>query len=390
MTKQKRIALIALALLLIIGLGVFFSLPRIFDERMNGVAAAAPYEAGAEARALHERLFIADLHADTMLWPRDLCSRHDRGHIDLPRLDEGNVALQVFATVTKTPRGMNFDRNAGDTDNITMLAMAQRWPPRTWTSLLQRALYQSEKLHAQEASANGGLKIVRTRADLTAFLEAGRAPSSRRVAALLALEGLHPLEGRLENIDALFDAGFRMAGITHFFDNELGGSAHGLEKGGLTPFGREVVRRMEDKRMIVDLAHASPRVIDDVLAIARRPVVVSHTGVQATCPGPRNLSDAHIKAIARNGGVIGVGYFAGAVCEPTALGIVKAMRHVMNVVGVQHVALGSDFDGAVTTAFDTTGVIQITEALLEAGFSEADIAAIMGGNVRRLLLAQLP
>jgi microsomal dipeptidase-like Zn-dependent dipeptidase len=302
---------------------------------------------------------------------------------------QGNVSLQVFATVTKTPRGMNFDRNSGDTDNITLLAIAQRWPPRTWTSLLHRALYQSEKLHAEEAAADGVLKIVRTRAELAAFVDA--APTAgHRVAALLALEGLHPLEGRIEHVDVLFDAGFRMAGITHFFDNELGGSAHGVDKGGLTAFGRDVVRRMEDKRMIVDLAHASPRVIDDVLAMARRPVVVSHTGVQATCPGPRNLSDAHIRAIANNGGVIGVGYFAGAVCKTNAAGIVKAMRHVANLVGVEHVALGSDFDGAVTTAFDTTGVVQITDALLNAGFSEADIAPIMGGNVRRFLLAQLP
>lgn len=388
MRRPQRTALLALVVLIVFGLGVFFSLPRIFDARMNGVLQSPPYEPGAAARAVHERLFIADLHGDTLLWPRDLQTRHSRGHIDLPRLAEGNVSLQVFAAVTKTPRGLNFDRNTGDTDNITLLAMAQRWPPRTWTSLLQRALYQSEKLHAEQVESDGALTIVRSRAELTAFL--AQSNTERRAAALLALEGLHPLEGKVENVDVLFDAGFRMGGLTHFFDNELGGSAHGVSKGGLTEFGREVVRRMEQKRMLVDLAHASPRVIDDVLTIAQRPVVVSHTGVQATCAGPRNLSDAHIEAIARNGGVIGIGYFQGAVCELTAVGIVNAMRHVAQLVGVQHVALGSDFDGAVETPFDTTGVAQITEELLKGGFSEADIAAIMGGNVQRFLLAQLP
>src|SRR5690606_9614838 len=101
-----------------------------------------------------------------------------------------------------------------------------------------------------------------------------------------------PLEGRLENIDRMYDAGFRIMGLTHFFDNEVGGSAHGLEKGGLTPFGRRVIGRLEEKKMLVDLAHASRALIDDVLNMAERPVLVSHTGVEGTCPGPRNLTDA--------------------------------------------------------------------------------------------------
>lgn len=383
----------ALALLLALGLAIFLSLPRYLDGRMNGVAARPPFTVSPEAQALHDRLWIADLHGDTLMWGRDLISEHDHGHIDLPRLKRGHVSLQVFATVTKTPRGLNFERNAGDTDNITPLVIAQRWPVRTWNSLLERALYQSEKLHAQAAASKGELRILRTRADLEAFLKTepvSPTPGRGHTAALLATEGLHPLEGRIENLDKLYDAGFRMAGLTHFFDNELGGSAHGIEKGGLTPFGREVVRRLEDKKMLVDLAHASPQVVDDVLAMARRPVVVSHTGVQATCPGPRNLSDAHIRGIAATGGVIGVGYFQGAVCALDTAAIVRAMKHVAQLVGVQHVALGSDFDGATTTAFDTAGVPNITQGLLQAGFSEADVAAIMGGNVKRLVAATLP
>jgi microsomal dipeptidase-like Zn-dependent dipeptidase len=299
------------------------------------------------------------------------------------------VALQVFSTVTKTPKNMNFDRNPSDTDNITMLVMAQRWPQRTWGSLLERALYQSEKLHTAAAASEGQLRIVRTQADLAAVLQAQN-PTRGLLAAVLATEGLHPLEGKLENVDKLYDAGFRITGLTHFFDNELGGSAHGWDKGGLTPLGRQVVKRLEDKRMLVDLAHASPRVIDDVLAMATRPVVVSHTGVQGTCPGPRNLSDAHLKGIAAKGGVIGIAYFHGAVCDLTVAGIVRAIRHAVGLVGVKHVALGSDFDGAIRVAFDTTGLVLITQGLLEAGFSEADITDLMGGNIRRVLLENLP
>lgn len=300
--RKFSIAIVALALT---GLAVFLSLPTIVDRRMNTVELAPPYSASERARALHDRLFIADLHDDALLWSRDLLQRHDYGHSDLPRLQAGRVGLQVFSTVTKTPKGLNFERNAGDTDNITLLAMAQRWPRRTWDSLLERALYQSEKLHAAAANSDHRLRIVRTQADLIDVFRT-QTPTNGLLAAVLATEGLHPLEGKLENIDRLYDAGFRMTGLTHFFDNDIGGSAHGLEKGGLTAFGRQVIQRLEQKHMLVDLAHASPKLIDDVLALAQQPVLVSHTGVQGTCRGPRNLSDAHIKTIAANGGVIGI------------------------------------------------------------------------------------
>lgn len=386
--KHKKLLIAALVLVLA-GLAVLFSLPTIVDKRMNTLALAPPYTASEQAGNLHRKLFVADLHDDALLWSRDLLQRYDYGHTDLPRLLEGRVSLQVFSTVTKTPKGLNFERNSGDTDSITMLAMAQRWPQRTWGSLLERALYQGEKLHAAAEDSKGAMRVVRSQADL-AEVFAGPAPKGGRLAAVLATEGLHPLEGKLENVNKLYDAGFRITGLTHFFDNELGGSAHGMEKGGLTPFGKEVIRRLEEKQIIVDLAHASPKVIDDVLAMSKRPVLVSHTGVQGTCRGPRNLSDAHIKGIAATGGVIGIGYFEGAVCGLDVAYIVRAIRHTANIAGVRHVALGSDFDGAIKASFDTTGLVLLTQGLLEAGFSEEDVAGIMGGNVLRLLQAQLP
>lgn len=385
-----RAVLVVIAALAVAALAVFFFVvPGEVDRRLNVVVSKPPYKASERAHALHRQLFIADLHDDALLWSRDLLRRYGHGHADLPRLQEGRVALQVFATVTKSPRGLNFDRNPSDSDTITTLAMAQRWPPRTWGSLLERALYQGEKLHAAAERSAGRMKVVRTRGELQALVQAGGLGGGR-LAAVLATEGLHPLEGRLENVDRLYDAGFRIAGLTHFFDNELGGSAHGIHKGGLTPFGKEVVRRLEQKRILVDLAHASPRVIDDVLAQATRPVVVSHTGVQGTCPGRRNLSAQHVRRIAATGGVIGIGYFPGAVCGNDAGAIVRAIRYTVNLVGVQHVALGSDFDGATRVPFDATGLPLLVQELLDSGFSEKDIAAIMGGNILRLLLAHMP
>ncbi|MGL4317174.1 MAG: dipeptidase [Pseudomonas sp.] len=384
-----RKLLLALLALVVIGLGIFLSLPTLLDRKMNSVASPAPYPASEPAEKLHRSLFVADLHDDALLWQRNLLERHDYGHTDLPRLLEGHVGLQVFATVTKTPRGLNYQSNPADSDNITLLVMAQRWPRATWSSLLERALYQGQKLQQAADDSQGRLVLVRNRGDLQSFIAAWQ-KDPQRLAAILATEGLHPLEGKLENVDRLYDAGFRITGLTHFFDNEVGGSAHGLEKGGISPFGREVVARLEQKGMLIDLAHASKPLIDDVLAIARRPVLVSHTGVAGTCPGPRNLTDEHLQRIAATGGLIGIGYWDGAVCDTSVGAIVRAIRYTVDKVGVEHVALGSDFDGTIHAPFDTSGLAQLTEGLQRAGFKQGEIAAVMGGNVQRLLLASLP
>ena len=383
---RKRLLITGSSLLLALG---FFALPSFLDYRMNSTANHGPYQASAAAQALHRQLWIADLHDDALLWQRDPLQRHSYGHADLPRLLEGNVGLQVFAAVTKTPRGLNYTSNAADSDNITPLVIAQRWPRATWNSLLQRALYQSQRLQQAERDSQGLLQIVRSREELRQTL-ARRNPEQPTLAAILATEGLHPLEGQLENVDVLFDAGYRIAGLTHFFDNELGGSAHGLEKGGLTPFGREVVKRLEQRQMLIDLAHASKPMIDDVLAMATRPLLVSHTGVAGTCPGPRNLSDEHLRRIAAGGGLVGIGYWDGAVCATSVDAIIKAIRYSVDLIGVEHVALGSDFDGTIHAPFDTRGLVLLTDGLLKAGFSAEHITAIMGGNVQRLLLQYLP
>ena len=204
-------------------------------------------------------------------------------------------------------------------------------------------------------------------------------------AGFLGIEGAHALEGNVANVARLYDAGFRMMSPSHFFDNEMGGSSAGAAKGGLTGRGREMVREMEARRMLVDVAHASPSTIDDVLAIAKRPLVVSHTGVKGTCESPRNLSDDHLRRIAATGGIIGVAYFEVAVCGTDASAIARAIRHAVDIAGVDHVALGSDFDGAVAVPFDTTGIALIVDALLASGMDEAAVEKIAGGNALRFL-----
>lgn len=363
--------------------------PGLVERRLNPVVVAS-VPASPAALALHARLRIVDLHADSLLWGRDLLARASRGHVDVPRLQAGGVALQAFTVVTKSPRDLNIERNeATAADDITLLAFIQRWPPRTWRSLRARALHQAERLRSTVERSGGSLTLVRSAIDLRAFL-AHRARDPRAVAALLGLEGAHALEGDPANVDLLADAGYRMIAPTHFFDTEMGGSAHGVGKGGLTPAGREMVRRMEARGVLLDLAHASPATIDDALALAQRPVVVSHTGVRGTCDNRRNLSDAQVRGVAATGGVVGIGFWDTAVCGHDADAIARAVRYAVGLVGAEHVALGSDFDGSVTVPFDAAGLAQLTAALLRAGLDEAQIRQVMGESALRVLAQALP
>jgi microsomal dipeptidase-like Zn-dependent dipeptidase len=336
------------------------------------------------AEALHAKLTVADLHADALIWGRDLLERNGRGQVDIPRLREGNVAVQVFSLPTQVPLKRSRSGTRRDQlDLMTVAAFCNAWPPATWFRRDFRARHAAKLLDRFARNSDGALTVIHTRADLD------RALATRTLGGILALEGLHSLEHDMDNVDKLFDAGYRIAGLVHQFDNELGGSSQGVDRGGLTPFGRGVVKRMEERGMIVDLAHASPALIRDVIRMAKRPVLVSHTGVRGTCDRPRNLSDEELRLIAGTGGVIGIGFWSGAVCGPDATSVAKAIRHAVTIAGIDHIALGSDFDGD-KMPFDATGLPQITEALLAEGFSEAEVGKIMGGNVVRLLSKTLP
>ena len=378
-----------LTLAAIVVIGVAWAIVPGVVERARNRVTGRSIPVSARVREIHRDLFVADLHADTALWNRDLLARGGRGHVDVPRLIEGGIALQAFTIVTSTPRSMNIESNTGETDNITLLALAERWPPRTWRDLTERALYQAGRITSAAERSGGRLTVLRSAADFAAFQK--RRETDRDTAAtFIGVEGAHALGGDLANLDRLFAAGVRMMSPSHFFDTDIGGSAHGVSRGGLTALGRDWVKTMEAKSMIIDLAHAAPATIDDVLKIATRPVFVSHTGVKGTCDNRRNLSDAQLAAISAGGGVIGIGFWDTAVCGGDARAIAKAIDHAINVAGFEHVALGSDFDGAVTAPFDATGVVQITQALLDAGLDRTKVESVMGGNVRRLLAKLLP
>jgi membrane dipeptidase len=383
---KKKILWGLLAVLVLAAVGFFGFAPGIVEGSMNKVVPVKLARPSEAAKQLHASLQIADMHADTLMWRRSLLDRSNTGQVDLPRLLEGNYALQVFSSVTKTPKHQNYDANGGDTDNITLLTIAQLQPPKTWTSLLDRSLFHARKLDRAAAGSNGKLRVIRTPAELDLLL-ADRAAGKKVVGGMLSIEGLQDLEGQIGNLDKLYGAGFRMAGMAHFFDNDVAGSMHGIHKGGLTPLGRQVIARMEQLGMVVDIAHSSHESVAEILKLAKRPVVSSHGGVQATCKVNRNLTDDEIKGVAATGGVVGIGYWDAAVCGTEPANVVRAILHVRQLVGVDHVGLGSDFDGAVTTGFDSSQLIAITQGLLDAGLSADEIRKVMGGNVLRVLRA---
>jgi len=374
-----KITGVLLAVLLIIGFIILSKVvwPRV-DADMNPVRAHKPYPISESAKALHDDLWIADLHTDSLLWRRNPAKRQTRGHVDFPRLREGGVEFQIFSAVTKSPRGQNFNGNDADApDQITLLAQAQLWPPQTWGSLYERAAYQAGRLQKLERA--GEVHIVRTRADMA---------KTDRVLGLLLTEGSHPLEGDIGNIKRLYDEGYRAMGLQHFFDNELGGSLHGRSKAGLTKFGREAVQEMNRQGIIIDVAHSSTQTVRDVLNLSDKPIFISHGGPIAHCSKTRNrnLPDDVLKQIAARGGLIGIGFFSGVICDISPNGIAAAIKDAVTLLGPDAVAL----DGTVTVTLDASELDAITDALLRAGIDKATTRKVMGENARRFFTENLP
>ncbi len=383
--------LLSLALLIVIAIAlVLIFVPERADSDLNQVVDHSPYPVSARAQALHDSLVVGDWHADTMLWSRNIGKENDFGHVDLPRMRKGNIGIQMFTTVTKSPRGLNYEENSADAwDDITTLAIVQRWPFSTWSSLTARALHQANKLHSFAEKHSEELVIVRSQADLANWQQA-RSKNPKLVAGLIGTEGSHALDGKLENVDVLFEAGFRMMSLQHFFDNKLGASLHGKSQAGLTDFGRQVIERIRQKSIILDVSHSSEQVVREVLAMNSGPVVVSHTGFNGHCETQRNISDELMQGIAAQGGLIAVGFWGDVICGTDVDALADSIIYGISLVGADFLSLGSDFDGTVATIFDTSELAAITHVLLEKGVSQVDVTKIMGGNMLTFLQTNLP
>jgi membrane dipeptidase len=326
----------------------------------------------AEARSLHDAHPAIDLHADTLMWSRwigyDLHARHEpplwrsalAGHVDIPRMREGGMGAQFFGLVS--------------------LPVSKRM-----RGLARTIHEQIDTLEENIARQPGAIRLVRKAHELEEARAAGA------VGALLGIEGAHALEGDLDKLDAFARRGVRYLGVLHFSSNEAGFPAYGRgrrDNEGLTRWGARLVERCESLGVIVDLAHINRRGFLDVCAMATKPPIVSHTGVLGAFEHWRNIDDAQLRAVADRGGCIGVIFCPRYLGADGLEAVVAHMKHIIDVVGEDAPALGSDWDGFIVPTrglADPRGLPLLTDALLRAGISDRVVGKILRGNVMRVL-----
>ncbi|MBZ0251829.1 MAG: dipeptidase [Candidatus Methylomirabilis sp.] len=340
----------------------------------SGSSGGAPSPLPSDPKSVHDRLTVLDLHVDTMLLVRFLGYPFEKrnaapsgfepwkGHADLPRLREGGADAVFFPIVTD-----GFCEGA---------------------ACLEDGLAFARLTREEIAKLPGDMEQARTPADVERIVAGGR------IAAVLAMEGLHPLGDDPESLRDYYDLGLRYAGLAHFNRNPYAQAAQARgdpEPDGLSEKGFEAVRLMNELGIIVDVAHGHPDSIRDAVAASRAPVLCSHTGVQGVYDVARNLDDATIRAIADGGGVVSI-MTATLWIGPNSLvnsldDVLDHVDYVVDLVGIDHVAFGSDFDGFVWVPpdlKDATGYPEITRRLLERGYSEEDLRKFWSGNVLRL------
>ena len=316
-----------------------------------------------DAKRLHADSIVFDGHCDTIQQillggKRRLGERSSEGHLDLPRMRDGGVTAQIFAVFIPTG-------HLPQATHLSLRMIAQMY---------------------EEIDANGEATIL---AKSAADVE--RAKASDQVAAILGLEGAEPLKGDLGLLRAHYELGVRNIGVTWSRRNEAGdGVLETRTGGGLSSFGVQLVEACNDLGIMVDIAHLSERGVRDVLELTQAPLIASHANAYALCPVDRNLSDSILEAVAARGGVVGVTFVSGFIhLEPASAslgGLLDHVDHIVGVAGINHVGLGSDFDGCAPPADlrDVTCMPRVTEGLLERGYNDDEVRKILGGNFLRV------
>jgi microsomal dipeptidase-like Zn-dependent dipeptidase len=355
---KKRLA--TLFLLVLVGIAVFAPWR---PSRPNEPAAVEP---GGEALRIHRDSIVIDLHVDALIWPRDLNREGDYGHLDFPRMRRGGIDAAAFTIPTR------FFRLAG------LKAMRDGQPPRTWFSPWERYRHQVEAMRRFITSASGTVRIA------TSPDEIRRNHREGILSVLHGIEGAHALEGDLSRVSRVATDGVVFIGIVHLWRNDFGAGSFG-PGGGLTDLGRALIEKMNEVGLLVDLAHAGPKTFDEALERTRLPPIVSHTGARTINDTWRNLSDDQIRAVAKRKGVIGVMVVPPALDQPDLNEAFRHLAHIVDIGGEECAAIGSDFDGYWKAPIDATGLPQLTELMVRAGWSEGRIKRILGENVLRVL-----
>lgn len=335
-----------------------------------------------EIMKLHRDAFVVDAHCDTLLstmrdsyirleWDskrREIRERSEEGHVDYPRLKEGGVNCQIFAAFIEPP---------------------------FYSTSVKRALQMIEVFY-REIENIAGINHVTSYEEIKSSHEKGR------LSALLFFEGGEAIDGGyigkkpdLRVLHAMYRLGVRGITLTWNYRNKIADGIHEGEEGcGLTKFGRAVVKEMNELGMIIDVSHLSPASFWSVLEESDAPVIASHSDCKSISSVPRNLTDQQISALADKDGVIGINFSPTFLNKskveeesPSVEDVVDHIDHIVKVAGVEHVGLGSDFDGIRNTPKgleDVSKLPNITQTLLARGYSETEIKNILGGNFVRV------
>ncbi len=307
-------------------------------------------------------MIIFDAHCDTITKIMELNSNlyTNNCHIDLVRLKKSGSFVQTFAAFI---------------DPIYSQAYA-----------MKRAMQIIDRFYKE---------LETYKADITLccnYIDIEKAVSDGKIAAMLSIEGGEALQGDLGALRNFYRLGVRSICLTWNYRNEIADGVKDEESGGgLTPFGRNLIKEMNNLGMLVDLSHISEKGFWDVIETTTKPIIVSHSNARVICSHPRNLYDDQIKAVAKNGGVIGVNFypdFLNNAGKASMADIIKHIEHIISVAGPDHIGLGADFDGIEKTPDGINGVESVSAVLEEMGklnYSEEIIEKFAGGNFLRLV-----
>jgi membrane dipeptidase len=314
-----------------------------------------------------------------------------KGHLDLPRMAEGGMRGGIFAVFTPSRGGRR--RPLPRSDGVVEFELAS---PVSQRRAVAEASAAAGRLMALER--DGHVRVARAIADVDAAMSDDGPP-----VAVLHLEGAEAIDGSLEALELWYAAGLRSLGPVWSRPNGFG---HGVQfvspsspdiGAGLTNRGRALVRRCAELGILVDLSHLNEAGFWDVARLDAGPLVASHSAAHELCPASRNLTDPQLDAIGSSGGLVGV-VFASAFLRPdfaedpdTPLDLIaEHARYIADRIGAEHVALGSDFDGAVLALRDASRIPQLLDALAAQGFSASELAGIAWRNWRRVLAQWWP
>ena len=321
-----------------------------------------------KAKEIHKKSLIIDSHCDTpMKFTKgfNFGERHNDVKVDLPKMQEGlEDAIFMVAYLHQEER-----------DDASLQAATQK---------AVDILYQiSEQVKLNEKQVG----ISYHPDDLVALKNTGKK------AIFLAIENGYAIGKNLNNLSIFKDMGITYITLCHNGNNDICDSAKGEpEHNGLSPFGREVVKEMNRLGIIIDISHASDKTVQDVLELSTAPIIASHSSARALCNHPRNLTDDQIKAIAAKGGVIQVclyNWFLSKQPHPTILDAVAHINHIVQLVGIDHVGIGTDFDGDDTEKLigcqAANEIINLTVELLRQGYTAEELHKLWGDNLLRVL-----